>query len=218
MPSVYQLKPAFQNLLRPVVQELAQRRITANQVTIAALSLSVIYGLYLSRGSYLAFLGLGPFLLLRMAMNAIDGMLAREHNMKSRLGAILNETSDILSDAALYLPLAYAINPTLLIPASAFLALLAASEITGVLGGTLGAGRRYEGPFGKSDRALFFGALSFMNAFSWIAMGWWVVLWWLTLPLMALTCWNRTQAILRSPVPPSNNEAETSKRIKEWGI
>jgi hypothetical protein len=29
------------------------------------------------------------FLFVRMALNAIDGMLAREHAMKSRLGAVL---------------------------------------------------------------------------------------------------------------------------------
>ena len=41
-------------------------------------------------------------LLIRMALNAIDGMLAREHNMKTPLGAILNELGDVLSDSALY--------------------------------------------------------------------------------------------------------------------
>ena len=37
-------------------------------------------------------------LFLRMALNAIDGMLAREHNQKSALGAILNELGDVFSD------------------------------------------------------------------------------------------------------------------------
>ena len=40
-----------------------------------------------------------------MALNAIDGMLAREFNQKSRLGGYLNEITDVVSDAALYLPL-----------------------------------------------------------------------------------------------------------------
>ena len=42
-----------------------------------------------------------------MALNAIDGMLAREFNQKSRLGGYLNEITDVVSDAALYLPFAF---------------------------------------------------------------------------------------------------------------
>jgi len=40
------------------------------------------------------------------------------------------------------------------------------SEIAGVLGQTIGASRRYDGPMGKSDRALVFGALGL-----WIGVG-----------------------------------------------
>ncbi|CAG1772251.1 partial CDP-diacylglycerol---glycerol-3-phosphate 3-phosphatidyltransferase, partial [uncultured bacterium] len=44
MASIYDIKPAFQNLLRPICQHLAQQGITANQITIAALLLSLIAG------------------------------------------------------------------------------------------------------------------------------------------------------------------------------
>jgi len=37
MPSIYQLKPAFQNFLRPFVRRLYQHGITANQVTLFAM-------------------------------------------------------------------------------------------------------------------------------------------------------------------------------------
>jgi CDP-diacylglycerol---glycerol-3-phosphate 3-phosphatidyltransferase len=40
MPSIYQLKPAFQNLLRPFVQLLYKSGITANQVTLLAMLIS----------------------------------------------------------------------------------------------------------------------------------------------------------------------------------
>ena len=44
MLSIYQLKPRFQNLLRPLVQRLFDRGITANQVTLsAAIVLSLIH-------------------------------------------------------------------------------------------------------------------------------------------------------------------------------
>ena len=45
MASIYDLKTKFQSLLRPLVRWLAEHGVTANQVTIAALVLSVITGM-----------------------------------------------------------------------------------------------------------------------------------------------------------------------------
>jgi CDP-diacylglycerol--glycerol-3-phosphate 3-phosphatidyltransferase len=160
MPSIYDLKPAFQNLLRPVVRAMAGAGVTANQVTLAAMALSFATGAVISLNpSQTSLLLLLPgVMFLRMALNAVDGMLAREHNQKSRLGAVLNELCDVLSDAALYLPLALVagFNPFLIV---VIVLLATVSEMTGVLMQTLGASRRYDGPMGKSDRAFIFGAL-----------------------------------------------------------
>lgn len=160
MPSIYGLKPAFQNLLRPLTRALARRGVTANAVTLAAVVLSAAVGaaVALRPGERWPLLLIGPALLVRMALNAVDGMLAREHGMKSRLGAVLNELGDVVSDAALYLPLALvaAFEPALVV---VFVLLAVIAEMTGVLGPTIGAGRRYDGPMGKSDRAFCFGAL-----------------------------------------------------------
>ena len=84
MPSVYDLKPRFQALLRPIVKGLAKNGVTANQVTIAALLLSVIVGVLLVLfPQSVTVLWLVPVVLfVRMALNAIDGMLAREHDQK----------------------------------------------------------------------------------------------------------------------------------------
>src|SRR5262245_23537897 len=105
MPSIYQLKPAFQNLLRPIARAIAQAGGTANQVTVAAAVGSVLVGaeIYLFPSEAWPLLIVGPFLFVRMALNAIDGMLAREFGQKSALGGILNEVGDVVSDAALYL-------------------------------------------------------------------------------------------------------------------
>src|SRR5216684_9082778 len=107
MPSIYDLKPKFQGLLRPVTNALARVGVTANQVTIAAAALSFAAGAAMLYSASMRVLLLLPIVLfVRMALNAIDGMLAREHNQKTPLGAILNELGDVFSDAALYLPLA----------------------------------------------------------------------------------------------------------------
>lgn len=164
MPSVYELKPLFQDLLRPVVRTLARWGVTANQVTLAALALSLATGMAIAwqpqrRWPLLLLPGV---LFLRMALNAIDGMLAREYAMKTALGAILNELGDVLSDAALYLPLALVpgFEPHLVV-AAVLLAVI--SEMTGVVSVQAGGSRRYDGPLGKSDRAAVFGLLGFLR-------------------------------------------------------
>lgn len=162
MPSIYQLKPAFQGLLRPAVRWLARIGVTANAVTITALLLS------LATGGAIGWKRGGPWLLLlplvlfvRMALNAIDGMLAREHNQKTALGAILNELGDVVADAGLYLPLGLVPGfKAWLVGGVVLLAVF--SEMTGVIGVQIGGSRRYDGPFGKSDRAFVFGLVGLL--------------------------------------------------------
>ncbi|HEY4161914.1 MAG TPA: CDP-alcohol phosphatidyltransferase family protein [Dongiaceae bacterium] len=163
MPSIYQIKPAFQGVLRPLVRGLAGCGITANQVTIAALLMSLIAGvaLTLSAGVAQAWFLLPVVLFLRMALNAIDGMLAREHDQKSALGAFLNELCDVFSDMGLYLPFACIPGVSAeLVVAAVFLAVV--SEMTGVVAVQVGVPRRYDGPMGKSDRAFAFGLIAFL--------------------------------------------------------
>lgn len=160
--SIYLLKPRFQSLLRPLVGQLHAAGITANQVTIAACAVSVAIGvgLYAMPSVSRQWLALIPlWMLLRMALNAIDGMLAREHGQASRLGALLNELTDVLADAALILPLAL-VSPLQPAWVAAFALMAALSEMAGALGPTVGASRRYDGPMGKSDRAVAVGALA----------------------------------------------------------
>lgn len=165
MASSYDLKPAFQRLLRPICQRMAAAGVTANQVTLAALALSLVAAavLALSRGAAWALWLLPVVLFLRMGLNAIDGMLAREHGQASRFGALLNELSDLASDAALYLPLALVpgLWPGWLV---VVLVLALIAEAAGLLGPMVGASRRYEGPFGKSDRAVAFGLVAVLLA------------------------------------------------------
>ncbi len=163
MASIYDIKPAFQNLLRPLTRGLAGAGVTANQITVAAAVLSAAVGacIWFWPTARWPLLLLPGFLFVRMALNAIDGMLAREHNQKSRLGAVLNEIGDVLADTALYLPLAIVpgFSPWLVIVIT-ILAIV--SEMTGVVAVQIGATRRYDGPMGKSDRAFVFGLLALL--------------------------------------------------------
>lgn len=159
MFSIYQAKARFQDLLRPLVIRLARAGVTANAVTLLAATLSCLLGAALLLAPSPAyFLLLAPFMLLRMALNAIDGMLAREFGQRSALGAYLNELTDVVSDAALYLPFV-AVAPFGWSSVGAVIFLAALSEMAGALASAVGAARRYDGPMGKSDRAFVFGAL-----------------------------------------------------------
>ena len=197
MPSIYDLKPAFQGLLRPLVQGLAARGVSANQVTVAAMLLSCATGAALALHPDASTLLLLPAVLFaRMALNAIDGMLAREHNQKSRLGAMLNELGDVVSDAALYLPLAWVtgFSPTWV---AVIVVLAVMSEMTGVITQTLGASRRYDGPMGKSDRAFVFGALGLALGLGVPAGMWLHSLLAAVAALLVLTVFNRARRGLR---------------------
>ena len=160
MATLYDFKPRFQALLRPAARWLAEKGVTANQVTMLAAAGSVLVGGFVVSTADIRwlFVLIPIWLLVRMALNALDGVLAREFNQQSALGAYLNVISDVVSDAALYLPFALvAPFDPLWVGAVIFLAVL--SEFTGALGPMIGASRRYDGPMGKSDRALVFGAL-----------------------------------------------------------
>lgn len=197
MASVYDLKPKFQNLLRSLVVKLADKSITANQVTVSAVLLSILTGILLARlcDASAVTLLLPLVLFIRMALNAIDGMLAREHHMKSSLGAILNELGDVVSDAALYLPLAlFPGFPSTLVVLVTVLAVI--SEMTGVVAVQIGASRRYDGPMGKSDRAFAFGVIGFFYGFGMLSADWVRYLLVIVLILLCVTIYNRSRRAL----------------------
>jgi CDP-diacylglycerol--glycerol-3-phosphate 3-phosphatidyltransferase len=195
--TLYDIKPQFQSLLRPTVKRLAAIGITANQVTLAAALGSIILGVVLAiyAGNAALFLLIPVWMLVRMALNAIDGMLAREFNQKSKLGAYLNEICDVVSDAALYMPFAL-IAPFTLFEVALVVFLATLTEFVGVLGLTVGASRRYDGPLGKSDRAFIFAVLGL-----WVGLAGGLPLWltWL-MPaiavLLLVTVFNRMQRAL----------------------
>lgn len=197
MATIYDLKPQFQKLLRPVAANLAKRGFTANDVTLGALLLSAAHGAWLAlmpASRWPLFL-LPVTLFVRMAFNAIDGMMAKEHEQASAKGAVLNELSDVIADAALYLPFALiaGLDARLIV---LVVALSLIAEMAGALGPMLGAKRNYAGPLGKSDRALAFGLLAVLLGAG-LQPGLWSELYlWLLLALAIATVINRARQIV----------------------
>lgn len=193
--SLYALKPKFQNTLRPFANSLAERGVTANQVTLFAAGGSIVVGALAGLGVFARalFLLIPLWLFARMALNAIDGMLAREHGQKSTLGAYLNELGDVVSDVALVLPF---LAISAFAPADVWLFALTAVivECAGLIGPLVGVSRRYDGPFGKSDRALALGAFALWIGLGFPVGGVAVWLWRLLIVLSIVTVVRRVQA------------------------
>lgn len=167
MISIYELKPKFQQMLMPLVNLLHKNHVTPNQVTISACLLSILIGVlfYFNYESSWIYTVIPVFMFVRMAMNAIDGVLAKKFSLQSRLGKFLNELTDVISDTALFIPF---LLLTQTFPASViiFISLSIISEMAGVLSEVNSGERRYDGPMGKSDRAFLIGAVAVLLLFN----------------------------------------------------
>ena len=160
MISVYKLKPKFQKLLQPILFLLRKIGVSPNQITIFTVFFSIALGFFLFFGIenkvWFLFVSLG--LLLRMALNALDGMMAKQFNLQSKKGEILNELGDIISDVAIFFPFIYfdSLKTEYII---IFIVLSIINEFCGILSKSIYGIRRYDGPMGKSDRALLVGLI-----------------------------------------------------------
>lgn len=187
MISVYQLKPKFQALLQPLLRRLRSWGVSPNLLTVLGILISLGMGIFAFYGDRTIALILMPIvLLLRMALNALDGMMARQYNLQSKMGALLNEIGDVVSDIVLYYPL-YVLFAMDQFWIMCFLLLSVLNEFAGLLGQALGGARRYDGPMGKSDRALIVGALSLLFLFKAPIYGY---LTWIWMVVFCLLIWS----------------------------
>ena len=167
MISVYKLKPKFQKLLQPLLLLLKRIGVSPNHITVFTIIFSIIIGyiLFLGIQDRFWFLIVAVGLLLRMMLNALDGMMAKQFNLQSKLGEILNEIGDVISDIAIYFPFIYfeSIKSEYVI---IFIFLSIINEFCGVLAKLISGTRRYDGPMGKSDRAFLVGVICIIMYFT----------------------------------------------------
>jgi CDP-diacylglycerol--glycerol-3-phosphate 3-phosphatidyltransferase len=159
MPGVYAIKPLFQQALRPVEDWLVARGVHPDWLTLTALALAV------GGGGAIALSPAWPPLLLlvpvvavvRLGLNALDGLVARRLGLARPWGEVLNEVCDRLADIALIGALLLLPNVPTLLGAAALAAMLAASFV-GLAGKAAGGRRQYGGAMGKADRMLLLAA------------------------------------------------------------
>ena len=90
--------------------------------------------------------------------------MARDFGQTSRLGEVLNELGDVISDVFIFFPL-LKYHPESLYLIVVFIVLSVLNEFAGIMGKVLGGQRRYDGPMGKSDRALLVGIYGLISYF-----------------------------------------------------
>jgi CDP-diacylglycerol--glycerol-3-phosphate 3-phosphatidyltransferase len=171
MISIYNIKPKFQELLKPMLIFLHKQQISANQITFASIVLSVVIGIcfWFADTNFGLYLVLPIGLFVRMALNALDGMMARTYNQQSKKGELMNELGDIVSDLFIFFPLIKH-EASSLVWVVLFICLSIINEFSGLLGKVISGQRRYEGPMGKSDRAFVIGLYGLLCFFS-ISLG-----------------------------------------------
>ena len=199
MLSFYQLKPYFQQSLHGIVSCLARLGVTANQITLLVLLLSTVVGtvLFYAPNHLLLWRILPIFLFVRMALNAIDGMLAKQKNQQSALGGLLNEVGDLISDVALFLPFTVLPSANIWLLFAAIL-LAWMTEFVGVCAVMVGSNRRYDGPMGKSDRAFVIGVCALLFGFGLIPAAALNYVWCALCVLLVITVLNRACKALKS--------------------
>ena len=152
--SLYDIKPWFVRRLRRIEDVLVARRVSPDSLTFAAVGVSLATGGFIAAGGLLdqplLWLAVPPLVLIRLALNALDGSVARRTRTSRPIGAAYNEIGDRLSDAATVGAAAFVTRPALALGALASCYL---ASSTGVLALALTGKRDSGGPAGKADRA-----------------------------------------------------------------
>jgi CDP-diacylglycerol--glycerol-3-phosphate 3-phosphatidyltransferase len=207
MAGIYVLKPAFQRSLSGIERWLIARRVHPDRLTEAALVLSVAGGVSLYFAPALTWLlAVIPVVaVVRTALNALDGMVARDTGLARPWGEVFNELCDRFADVSLLGGLALASPANLLLGAAAITTMLLSSYLA-ILNKAAGGRRLYMGPMGKADRMvlLAIGApFGFFLPLAWVYNG--IML--LVLVGCLLTFVRRVQAARDDHDPSANARA-----------
>lgn len=161
---IYAIKPGFQRVLRVVERPLVSWRIHPDIITFSALALSGLGGfaLFASRWSQWTLLVVPFACMLRICLNALDGMVAKDLGVARPWGEVLNELSDRLADAAFFVAIVFV--PGIITPlAVSVLALTLITSYIGTLSKAAGAVRQYGGVMGKADRMILLSLASLIG-------------------------------------------------------
>jgi CDP-diacylglycerol--glycerol-3-phosphate 3-phosphatidyltransferase len=166
MSGIYALKPWFVRRLRSVEDVFVERRVRPNAITVGAILVSVAAGAAIAGGAALdrpvLWLAVLPLGVIRLALNALDGSVARRRQMSTGRGAAFNELGDRACDLAMFVPL-ISIGPVWLVMGT--VAAMTLTSTAGVMALAITGRRDTSGPMGKADRVLLLGVAALIAAF-----------------------------------------------------
>jgi len=154
--ALYDVKPKFRAILTPIADGLSWVHpdvITLFGLAASGFALSAI--VYATQHPWMLLL-VPWWLFVRIAANALDGLVAQRTGKARPFGDVLNEGVDRLSDVTLLLGLGLTPWASFAHAAWTTIAVLL-SSYAGLLGKSVGVGREYGGVLGKADRMLWMG-------------------------------------------------------------
>jgi CDP-diacylglycerol--glycerol-3-phosphate 3-phosphatidyltransferase len=155
MSGLYVVKPWFVARLSAIEDLFVDREVSPNAVTFGAVVVSAVAGAAIAGGTVLdqplLWLAVLPLSVIRLALNALDGSVARRLNASTPFGAAINELGDRVGDLVQFAPLLM-VGPAWLVVAG--IAAMTLTSTAGVMSLTLTGRRDTSGPMGKADRVL----------------------------------------------------------------
>jgi phosphatidylglycerophosphate synthase len=137
-----------------IARFLAERNVSANAISIAGLACALLAGVLLATthaGSVWAWIAAALLIEIRLLCNMFDGMVALQIGAGTRLGEVLNEVPDRLSDAAIFIGLGYAAGGSVWLGFAAALAAVFTAYVR-VVGSAIGLPADFRGPMAKPHR------------------------------------------------------------------
>lgn len=157
MSGLYSIKPWFVRGLGGFEDRLVARGVSADALSYAAVIVSLVAGCTVIAGyrvhPWLWFL-VAPLAVARLALNALDGAVARRTRTARPFGKVINEICDRVSDVCFVAPLVVFLSPVLVVAA---LVVISIVSLCGSLGEVVGGSRLTSGPMGKADRVAVVG-------------------------------------------------------------
>ncbi len=158
---LYRSKAAIVGGLDPVVTWLARRRVSPDAITLAAIPVSLVGGgcLLASPGVPVALVAVPVLAGLRLALNLLDGALARRTDRLHPRGELFNEVGDRIADIAFLAPVAFLPGADVATVLVGVLVAVLASYV-GIASRAAGGRRLYRGILSKPGRMVLVGVFA----------------------------------------------------------
>lgn len=163
---VYAIKPWWQKRLTVLENALVGWHVHPDVITLTGVVCAGFIGAALaaSAGWPLLVLAVAPLAIGRLAANALDGLVARRTGLARPWGEVFNEWCDRLSDALIFVGLAF--NPHVIAAlAWGVLVLILLNSYLGTVAKAAGGKRQFGGFLAKADRMIYIGIFSLVALF-----------------------------------------------------